>query len=348
MAQSKAAKIDIRWAVGVLIAVAVVAAVVAVVRFDPTGEKASGLSAEYAYDIGKLAEIDPNLILYSQSGPPVKTGFSRSRAIALDPQGRVYVAGDSAIRVFDGAGNVERMVELSDEPQCLAVADDGRIYVGLKDHIEVLDADGRARASWSGLADGAVVTSIALHGDSVFVADAGRRVVLHYDVSGAILGRIGEKDPDRNIPGFIIPSPHFDLVVSRDGLLRVVNPGRCRIEAYTFTGDLEFWWGERSVAIEGFCGCCNPVSVALLPDSGFVTAEKGLERVKVYNSDGGFVGVVAGADQLGRRGLLKVCDTPEQCQGAVLDVAAGPDGRVCVLDTAENLIRVFSRKEVRP
>jgi len=339
-------KIDTRWAVAAMVIAAVVIAVVAVLRFDATGEKGSGLSGEYAYDLSELAKVDPNLILYTQSGPPVSTGFKQSRAIALDANGRICVAGDRAIRVFRNAGAFERMIELSGEPRCLTVAQDGSIYVGLADHVEVLNAEGKSIASWDNLGDEAVLTSIARHEDSVFVADAGHRVVLHYDAAGTLVGHIGEKDPDREIPGFVIPSPHFDLAVSRDGLLRVVNPGRNRIEAYTVNGDLEFWWGQRSVKIEGFCGCCNPVNLALLPDGGFVTSEKGLVRVKIYNSDGGFVGVVAGPAQLTDGSLMKICETPEECQGPAFDVAAGADGRVFVLDTTENVIKVFAKKEV--
>ena len=67
--------------------------------------------------------------------------------------------------------------------------------------------------------------------------------------------------------------------MASDGLLRVVNPGRHRIEAYTFDGDLEFSWGKVSVGIEGFCGCCNPVNFAILSDGSFITCEKGLTRV---------------------------------------------------------------------
>ena len=345
--QSDFGKVDTRWAVAALVVAAIVIAVVAVVRLDTTGEKGSGLSGEFAYDLSELAKVDPNLILYAQSGPLVTTGFKQSRAIALDSGGRMYVAGDRAIRVFGNAGNFERMIELSGEPQCLTVTADAGIYVGLKDHVEVLGPEGKVVASWDNLGDEAVLTSIARYEDSIFVADAGHRIVLNYDTAGTLVGHIGEKDEDKNIPGFVIPSPHFDLAVSRDGLLRVANPGRNRIETYTLDGHLEFWWGQRSVKIEGFCGCCNPVNFALLPNSWFVTSEKGLVRVKVYNSDGKFVGVVAGPAQLTGGRLMKICETPEECRGPAFDVAAGADGRIYVLDTSENVIKIFSRKEVK-
>ena len=332
------------WIVAVVVVAALGAAVVALLHLDTIGRTGSGLSRAFVYDVSQLAGIEPNLILYAESGPPIHTGFSQSRAIALDSAGRMYVAGNRAIRVFNDSGNPERTIDLAGEPQCLTISADGTIYVGMMDHVEVLDAQGKPVASWEALGGEAVLTSIAKHKDAVFVADAGHRVVLHYDTAGTLVGHIGEKDPGRDIPGFAVPSPHFDLAVSRDGMLRVVNPGRNRIDTFTLDGDLEFSWGERSNGVKGFCGCCNPVSFALLPDGGFVTAEKGLVRVKVYNSDGAFVGVVAGPDQFAGGKQMKVCETPEECQGTALDVAAGADGRVYVLDPADNTVKVFSRK----
>ena len=338
-------RIDSSLIVVALLIAAVVTGAVSILRLDTTGRSGSGLSEEFAYNLKKLAAVDPNLILYAESGAPVSTGFRQSRAIASDASGRMYVAGDRAIRVFSAAGNPERTIDLSGEPRCLTGAEDGTIYVGIGDHVEVLGTEGQRLASWDPLGDEAILTSIARHKDDVFVADAGHRIVLHYDTAGVLVGHIGEKDPNKNIPGFVIPSPHFDLAVSQDGLVRVVDPGRNRIETYTRDGDLEFAWGERSVGIKGFCGCCNPVSLAILPDGSFVTAEKGLDRVKIYSSDGGFVGVVAGPAQLGKEGQLKVCNTPEECQGGGLDVAVGADGRVYVLDVTGNMIRVFAKKE---
>ena len=229
-----------RRIVAALLIAAVVTGAVSVLRLDTMGESGSGLSVEFEYNLKKLAAVDPNLILYVESGLPVSTGFRQSRAIALDLSGRMYVTGDRAIRVLSRAGDAERVIDLAGEPRCLTVADDGTIYVGVADHVEVLGAQGQRVASWNPLGDEAVLTSIAKHKDDVFVVDAGHRIVLHYDAAGTLVGHIGEKNPDKNIPGFIIPSPHFDLAVSRDGLLRVVNPGRNRIETYTREGDLEF------------------------------------------------------------------------------------------------------------
>ena len=342
--------------IGLLVALAVVVCIVAVVRLDVTGKKGSGLGKEFTFEIDTY--IDPNLILYEESAQPISTAFAASSAVAVGPNDCLYVAGDKAIKVFSENGSLLATMELADKPagagagkpRSLAVSDDGKVYVGMPGRVEVYDGQGNQLASWDSLGRDAVLTSIAVSKTDVFVADAGNRIVLHYDTTGKLINRIGGKaapvgGEDRNVPGFVIPSPHFDLAVAKDGLLRVVNPGRRRIEAYTLDGDLEFWWGESSVAVEGFCGCCNPVNFALLPDGGFVTCEKGLVRVKVYDSEGRFVGVVAGPDQLIEAGQARICEFPEQCQAGAFDVAVDSKGRVFVLDTIKNLVRVFSKKK---
>ncbi len=331
--------------IGVLIALAIVIAVVALVRLDTTGKKGSGLGKEYLYEID--AKIDPNLILYEESAQPISTGFTDSSGIALDSQGSIYIVGDKAIRVFTGSGNLLDEIELTDVPRCLTVAGDGRIYVGMKNHVEVYNDDGKRLATWDSLGNDAVLTSIAVSKNDVFVADAGNRIVLRYDTSGKLINRIGAKDKARNIPGFVIPSPYFDLAVGRDGLLRVVNPGRHRIEAYTFEGDLEFFWGKFSnVDVKGFCGCCNPANFAILDDESFITCEKGLTRVKIYDAEGTFVGVVAGTEQLIEGGTAHICYFPEQCRAGGFDVAVDSQGRILVLDTIKNVVRIFTRKKI--
>lgn len=329
--------------IGVLIGTAILVAIGAVLLVDVTGEKGSGLSQAYELDAAKLARFDPNLILYHEAGPAIATGFEQAHALALDDEGRLYVAGDEAVQVLSGTGVLERTISLSGEPRCVAVSSDGRVYVGLRRHVEVFDEAGQRLASWEPLDERAFLSSILVEENEVFVADAGHAVVLRYDKAGKLVGRIGEKDPDRNIPGFLVPSPYFDMAVAPDGLLRVVSPGRTRVEAYTFDGDLEFFWGENSVRIKGFCGCCNPVNIAMLPDGSYVTVEKGLIRAKIYDPDGTFRGVVAGPDQLVEGGASRVFENAQDAEFSGFDVAVDADGRIFLLDTIENTVRVFVR-----
>ena len=340
-------KIDTNIFVGVLVAVAVVVGVISVLKLDVVGRRGSGLGREFRYDIVKLAYVDPNLILYEESAKAMSTGFAAAKSIATDSKGSIYVAGDKSIRIFAASGDLLSEVKLSGAPGCLTVAADGAIFVGLRDHVEVYDAQGEPLASWRSLGPDAILTSIAASEDDVFVADAANRVVVRYDRRGNVVTRIGKRDPNRDVPGFVIPSAYFDLAVSADGLLRVVNPGNLRVDAYTFDGDYEFSWGKRSVEIAGFCGCCNPVNIAILPNGGFITCEKGLVRVKLYDSQGEFKGVVAGPAQLVRDGDVRVCDLPEECQAGGFDVAVDKTGRIYVLDTIKNVVRAFTRTEGR-
>jgi sugar lactone lactonase YvrE len=333
---------NIKYFIGMLIGVAVFVAVVALIRLDITGDKGSGLSNEYLYEID--LSVDPNLIIYEESGESLSTGFTSTHAIALDSQGSIYIAGDKSVRIFAEGGKLLDEILLPGVPRSLTVADDGKIYVGITHHIAVYNRQGKQLASWDSLGDRALLTSIAVSGSDVFVADAGNRIVLHYDTNGNLINRIGRKDTDRNIPGFVIPSPHFDLVMRRDELLRVVNPGLHRIEAYTFDGDFEFSWGKYSTSIEGFCGCCNPINIAVLGDDSFVTCEKGLARIKIYDPEGAFLGVVAGPEQFGV--TAHVCTTPEQCQSGGYDVAVDAQDRIYILDTNKNVVKIFSRKKV--
>ena len=352
---------DIRVFIGILIGLVIVIAVVAVFRLDTTGEKGSGLGTDFEYDLEQLAKIDPNLILFEESAKPINTGFETTHAISIDSHGIIYVAGDNAIRVFEDKGKLLNTIKLPEAPMSLAVetiegedntSDNLKVFIAMKDHVEIYNGQGKSLAKWKSPGDKAVLTSIAVSKNNVFVADAGNRIVWRYDTAGTIINRIGDKDEDRNIGGFVIPSPYFDLAVGRDGLLRVVNPGIHHIEAYTFEGDLEFSWGEFSTGVKGFCGCCNPVNFAILrgpdpagADDSFVTCEKGLTRVKLYDPVGSFVGVVAGPEQLIEGGKVEACETPADCQLGGFDVAVDASGRVFVLDTIKNIVRIFSRIE---
>lgn len=275
--------------------------------------------------------IDPQLFAYREI-KQVETGLAKPRGLALGPDGRLHVVGDQVIHIFDEDSASPSTMGLGSAPQALAVASDGTIYIAMLDHIEVYVPDGTHRASWQSAGERAYFTSVAVAGEDVWVADAGGRVVLRYDKAGQVRGRIGEKDEAKGVPGIVVPSPHLNVLVGPDGLIWVNNPGRRAVETYTVEGDLISSWGHSSLDLEGFCGCCNPTDIALLPDGKIVTSEKGLPRVKVHWPDGTLESVVAGPEAFAPRvvGLELVVDAA---------------GRVMVLDPATKTVRIFERRE---
>ncbi|MHC5091975.1 MAG: NHL repeat-containing protein [Planctomycetota bacterium] len=328
---------------GLVLVVAIGAGLVAFFLFDASDTK-SKLAPEYRYDIESYAKIDPGLIIYEQIGEAIETDFDKTTAIAIGSGGKVYIAGDEKIVIYEPDFVTSKTIETGSPPTCVEIDSNDTMIICVDNFILFIDSMGVEAARWIVPANNAILTSIATDKTNVFVADAVNKFIWRFDRDGKIVGKIGQKDPDRNIPGIVIPSAYFDIASYPDGLLRVVNPGRHWIEAYTVEGDREWYWGTSGVDIIGFSGCCNPVALAILPDGGFVTAEKGLVRVKVYDADGEFVGVVAGPDQLGWIEPLRVCKTPEECKAKGFDLAADGRGRIYVLDTLRNVVRVFEKK----
>lgn len=297
------------------------------------------LGSEFTYDLAGLGRIDSRLICFKEMAP-LATGFQELRGVAVDGEGRICAAGDQSIRVFSSEGVRVAEIALEERPCCLATSKSGLLYAGMLQHVEVFHPDGTRAARWDALGERSVITSITAGVDNVFVADAGNRVVVRFDLSGKPLNQIGKKDPERNIPGFAVPSPYFEVDVDAGGLVWAVNPANHRLEAYTPEGEWRASWGEFSNAIEGFCGCCNPIHFARLPDGRFVTSEKGLPRVKFYSAKGEFEGVVAGPEQFSQQlanpRAIKPC----------MALAADARGRVLLADAHSRQIRIFAPKTV--
>ena len=330
-----------------VVVLAIIVGVFVWMRISPSGEQGNKLPKQFDYNLEKYARVDPALIRYDQEAT-IKLDMTEPRAVAVGPRDRVFVAGDKAIAVFNRDGNRLKTIKLEQEPHCLVVAkadrpSPGRLYVGMKEHVEVYDADGRRQAVWPTPGKRSVLTSIAVGEDDVFVADAGSLVVWHYDRNGKLLGQIGRRDPSRNIPGFVVPSPYFDVAIAPDGLLRVANPGMHEIEAFTFDGHLELSWGESGMGIKTFCGCCNPSNIAIFSDGRVVTAEKGLPRVKVYSAAGEFECVVVGPSVLAPNPSMLTGGCGETTLHPV-DLAVDSRDRILVLDPLVGCVRIYVRK----
>jgi hypothetical protein len=265
----------------------------------------SELGESFNYSMDEYRQVDPALIKYKEVDS-IFPNLGKLSALAIAPDGQLIAGGEKGITGFPDIGN----------PSCIVVDEDGAVFAGMQDHVMA------GSEPWESPGPKAYLTSIAVDDDFVFVADAGSRCIWRYPKAG------GEPMKIESERGFYIPSPSFDLDIGTDGSLWVVNPGYHAFENIRRDGSPISSWEKSSLAIEGFSGCCNPSHFALMPDGSFVTAEKGLVRVKIHNVDGSLRCVVA---------------APDQFEEPIEDLAVDDSGRVYVL--CGDRIRVFEEIE---
>ena len=301
---------------------------------------AKKLGPEFTYDLSEFRRVDPNLIHYEEA-EGLATGMKEPRGMAVGPHDFLYLAGDRMVRALDRTGKTVLEFRTDLEPQRVAASPAGTIYVAMKDHVEVFDAAGKRQAAWAAAGTDALLVCVVAGEADVFVADANGRAVIRYDLAGRVVNRIdgrGAADAaakDADDAGFIVPSPYFDVAFDPIGNVWIANPGRRRVELHAYDGRLIRNWGAASFRIDGFCGCCNPTHLAVLPDGSLVTSEKGLPRVKVYGADGDMRSVVAPPAAFGEATVIA-------------DLAADSAGRILILDPDANKVRIFTRKKSAP
>jgi hypothetical protein len=280
----------------------------------------------YALEVDRYREVDPELISHQEI-----RNFSLGLMIASDisyHQQTLYISGNSTIAVISLDGSPSTLHEIPPGATCLEV-DGQHIFVGFGTYVAKYDLEGVLLQQWADLGERTVITNLALKGDQVFVADAGNRRIVIFNREGEQVGEFEGKADSEAGHGFIVPSANFDLVVNSYDELWVVNPGKHAIENYTDDGRLNGFWEKRSFEIEGFLGCCNPARITTLADGSFVTSEKGLIRIKIYDQSGKLLSVVAPPDLFNGE------------EGKAPAVCADENDVIYALDFEKDMIRVF-------
>ncbi len=306
------------------------AAIIAIILFDFNSKSKKKKGNPYAYDIEQYKTVDPSLINYKETrNIPIKSEKSNCLYYANE---KLYIGADQYLQVISTNGTQFLKIDFDAAPRCLYVEKD-EIYIGFRDHIRVYDQEGQLLQKWDTLGYKTVLTSLAVKDDMLFAADAGnRRIVKYSKTDGQLLGEFKGKTKVEAIHGFIIPSPYFEVAVNEEGELWVVNPGKHSFENYNYDGGLRAFWEKSSPDVDGFSGCCNPAQMALMPDGSFLTAEKGLVRIKIHKPSGELDCVVAPP-------------TKFKEDGHAPDLAVSPDGTIYALDFDKNRIRIFERKK---
>ncbi len=290
------------------------------------------------YNIDKYRMVDSSKICYSEI-IQIRLLLEQFNGICFDKNSNLYFTGDQEVQIYDPQLKRNGGFKIDTVANCIAVGSKNTILLGSGAQIVEYSMNGQLIRKWDSQSSEGYITSIVQIGDFIYAADAGNKIVLKFDESGKILAEIGRKDTARGIPGFILPSLYFDVAMGPGEDLWVSNPGLHLLQNFDENGKLNTSWGEASIRLEGFAGCCNPVDFAILPDGSFVSYEKGMDRIKIYNRAGVFECVVSAPTTIDEAALTN-CSIGAK----VHDLAVDAEGKIYALDDDAKMIRVYQKK----
>lgn len=286
-------------------------------------------SAKNPYDMGiDSLGIIPKDKFCKVTSSTLDIPFKESKALAIDQQDNIYVSGDKSILILNKAGKQLAKFETPITATAIAIADDRSIYAAFENHISSYTSNGKLIKNWAAIGDKSYITSLAISKNTIFAADAELEMVHEYQLDGTFIKSIGSKDK-KDIDSFVLPSYFFDVAIAPDNSLWAANTGKHKLVHFNSDGTMLSAWGETSTEVEGFCGCCNPSHFAIMQDGSFITAEKGIVRVKKYDATGKFVGAIAGPDYF-------------QQSSTGLEIAINSENEILVLEPAASKIHIFN------
>lgn len=243
-------------------------------------------------------------------------------AIAVTNSSNIIIGGEPYIASYDTSFNLSWKYTTQMSVTAVA-ADYDKIYAASEGVIIVLNNRGEKIEEWGPFENNSMITSLSANEKYVAIADAGNKMIFILDKKGVVKKLIGQNEGQ-----FVIPSLYFDVVLDSDNTLYVANTGYKRIESRSIEGKLLSYFGEPGIAPEAFCGCCNPSHFIRIPE-GFVTSEKGINRIKIINGSGEFVEYVSSINKF-------MASVP-------LDLASS-DGRIIyAANPADSKIYIFTR-----
>jgi len=246
----------------------------------------------FSYRTDALYRVDPKLISHVECAS-WHASVPLPAFLAVRPDGgTVVVAGGRMGAILDTNGAVQSRFDWEGPvATAVAAAPDGQIFVGAGNRV-MAGIPSKPLRSWALPEKDALITGIAADSNQVWVCDFTSRMVWRFDFEGLELGQLPPPGAPRE-EAFIVPSPSFAVATANDGTFWVVNTGRCELQRRAADGHLLEKWTRPGMTTPGFCGCCNPAFLALMPNGDLVTSEKHIPRVKIYGPDGAFRSVVA-------------------------------------------------------
>jgi hypothetical protein len=243
-------------------------------------------------------------------------------SVTVSPEGIIYLGGDSYVSCYSKDRKQIWSIKTPYPVTSLSNYGDS-IFASTMQIILIISSEGKIMDEWGPFEDKEFITSISSNKSYVAFADAVNKMIFILDKKGAVKKLIGQNDGQ-----FVVPSPYFDVAMGTDNTVYIANTGHRRIETRNIEGDLKGYFGDPGTAPGAFCGCCNPAHFIIIPE-GFVTAEKGINRIKILNKTGEFVEFVTSKNKF----------KPSE----PLDLASADGRTIYAANPADSKLYIFTR-----
>lgn len=244
-------------------------------------------------------------------------------AVAASRDGKIFAAGNSFVSCYNDRSDLLWRYESESPLTAVAVSGD-TVFASALDHILVLSG-GKLIGELGPYEGNSIITSVSAGPSRIAFCDAGNKKVYILDKGGEVKAMAGQRDPR-----FVIPSAYFDVSIDTGNIYWVANTGHRRIEQRADDGALKGSFGEAGLAPGAFCGCCNPAHFTVIP-AGFITAEKGINRIKILDRKGVFVEFVSSKNDFE--------------PSVPLDIASADGKTIYAANPADSKIYIFKRKK---
>ncbi len=185
-----------------------------------------------------------------------------------------WVGNGNTLHKIDHNGTVLDSIAFDQKVMAISTVKNNSLLVATVNSVYKLNSAKREKIV--SLAKKSYITDIVSDDENIYIADAGRRVLIAVNL--ATKKTLWEKS------GFKIPSPYFAVDINPAGELWATNPGKhTLLNIDKATGEEAASWQPTE---DKFVGCCNPALMLAIEQGKFITFEKGIYRLQLFTPAG--------------------------------------------------------------
>ena len=253
---------------------------------------------QYGVDNSYKVQL-PSVVLYMATDPQdnIWALLQDGTVAGIDPSGKQITSftpkidGQPESIATDSKGN---LTLLSSRLKLVDFKYNGKRFkrtIPVQANYLILDQSGKELKR--GELKGVMTASAARYSKNILVvADNIQSSLIFYDLAA-------DKIINKTSKGIRLCCGIFDFWVDPDGSILVASLAAFKVLSFNPSGEEgKELFGKRGPDLDDFHGCCNPVSVARLPDKSIVTVEKDTTRIKIYDPQGKHAKVIEGVREL--------------------------------------------------